>query len=297
MTPSAQLNYNILNKDSQGFGSGDTEKFFFKRSGTTLESDLKCGAQIKTQGSETKEFCINRIISRDLESLKENFGFNLEKNLLLRKKLMSQQDSNPGGTPDVQPNFQNSGNHSDSRSNHTRCVSTYGTGNQSEAVFTNKNLSGQATANKGFICLVRNKKAGLVENQILGEKPILSDKEQNLAGGQTDKAYCQKEFKELSRYKQIMSGVYKGGTGELSNKNIDLKKYIRKKDAEGIGETKLVMGRNAWAWENFEGKKLDRGFFKSKKDRSCRDKVSGAGFDGEKPTEKPVKSKFQLSGH
>jgi hypothetical protein len=286
-----------LNKDSQGFGPGDTEKFFLKRNGTTLERDLKYGAQIKTEGSETKEFCINRIINRDLESLKEIFGGNLEKNLLLRKKLMSQQDSNPGGTLDVQPNFHNSVNHSDSKGSYTRCVSTHGTGNQSEAVFTNKNLSGQATANKSFICMVRNKKAGLIENQILGEKPILADKDQNLARGQTDKASCQKEFKELSRYKQIMSGMYKGGNGELSNKNIDLKKYIRKKDAEGVGETKLVMSRNARPLENLGEKKLDRGFFKNKKDRSCRDKVSGADFDAEKPTGKPFKFKFQLSGH
>lgn len=94
-----------------------------------------------------------------------------------------------------------------------------------------------------------------------------------------------------------MSGVYKGGIGELTNKNIDLKKYIRKKDAEGIGETKLVMGRNAGPMENLGEKKLDRGFFKSKKDRFCRDKVSVVGFDGEKPMGKPVKFKFQLSGN
>jgi hypothetical protein len=286
-----------LNKDSQGFGTGDTEKFFLKRNGTTLERDLKYGAQIKTQGSETKEFCINRIINRDLESLKEIFGGNLEKNLLLRKKLMSQQDSNPGGTLDVQPNFQNSVNHSDSKSSYTRCVSTHGTGNQSEAFFANKNLSGQATANKSFICMVRNEKAGLIENQILGEKSILADKDHNFARRQTDKAYCQKEFKELSRYKQIMSGVYKGGNGELSNKNIDLKKYIRKKDLEGVGETKLVMSRNARPLENLGENKLDRGFFKNKNDRSYMDKVSETGFDYEKPTGKPVKLKFQLSGH
>lgn len=184
-----------MNKDSQGFSSGDTEKFFLKRSGTTLERDLKYDSQIKTQRSETKEFCINQVINRDLESLKEIFGVNLEKNLLLRKKLMSQQESNPGGTLDVQPNFQNSVNHSDSRGSYTRCVSTHGTGNQSEAVFTNKNLSGQANANKSYICMVRNKKAGLIENQILGEKPIIPDKDQNLACGQRDKPYCQKEFK------------------------------------------------------------------------------------------------------
>ena len=205
---------------------------------------------------------------------------------------MSLQESNPAGTPDVQPNFQNSGNHSDSRGSHTRCVSTYGTGNQSAAVFTNKNLSGLATANKSFICLVRNKKAALIENQILGEKPILADQDQNFASGQTDKAYCRQGSKELSRYKQIISGVYKGGIRESSNKNIDLKKYIWKKDTDATGETKLVMGRSEGALENFGGKKLDRGFFKNKKGQSCGDKVSGTKLDGETPSGKPVKFKF-----